>query len=64
VLEVQREVQVSDAEKIEKVKALIAPWALDDDQGGGDAITVLAEIMDVLEFDPWAEAAATTASGG
>jgi hypothetical protein len=46
---------VTDAEKISKIQTMVTEWALDDNQGGGAAIDVLGEIMNLLEFDPWQE---------
>lgn len=48
---------MTDPEKIAEVKKTVAEWALDGNAGGGAAIDVLAEIMNILEFDPYEETA-------
>src|SRR5690349_16196068 len=55
VRKVQREVQVTDAEKIEQIKVWIGEWANNDNKGGGAAMDILTEIMHLLEFDPYAD---------
>jgi hypothetical protein len=55
---------MTDAEKIERIKTMVSEWAIDDKQGGGDAMHVLSEIMNLLDFDPWDQVPATTVGAG
>lgn len=54
---------MTDAEKIEQIKIWITKWATNDKAGGGAAMVILTKIVELLEFDPYADDATPAASG-